>query len=61
MNIKIKDHNVNKVINDIPYVEFDTDSDTIDFCLGKTLKEGGEICRQILLFQKKKKRECENF
>ncbi len=57
MKIKIKEHNINKWKNDTPYIEYDEKDDSLDYCLGKTLKEGGDICRQIVSYRKKSKKK----
>ena len=60
MKVEIKEHNIKKVLNDVAYIEFDDKNDSVDYCLGSSLKESGEICRLLLNYQKMQRRKSES-
>jgi len=39
---------VKAIIQDEPYYQYDKETDTVAYSLGKTIEEGAVICRKIL-------------
>lgn len=46
--VKQNQERVIDFFNDKPYLDINKEKEEIDFCLGKNLKEAGEICKQII-------------
>lgn len=48
MKVILKEKNVEKFLQDKPYLEYSKAKQEIDFCLGQSKKEAGNICRKIV-------------
>ncbi len=48
LKIVLKDERLSDFLQNRAYLDINRETGEIDFCLGKTVKEAGEICRRML-------------